>query len=263
MPLLISSVLFIDQFGVAVRFYPIYPISLYQKGADSLDIKGLLIDFGSTLAYLDDSKFRKYEAALVLAIKKFGYKSHLEDLSEILASVYRESSRGELKTPQEFWSQMLRKLGIPEKPKLADTLQEITDSYANKFWKLYDQVSETLTILQSKYRLALVSNCSVGTDKIIRSVGLADFFECITLSYQVGARKPDKRVYLEALKCLGLEANECVFVADEISDLEGAKEVGLKTILVLQGTNLFTEAKDLNFKPDFEIEKISEVTSIV
>jgi FMN phosphatase YigB (HAD superfamily) len=76
-------------------------------------------------------------------------------------------------------------------------------------------------------------------------------------------RKPDKRMYLEALKCLELEAQECVFVADEISDLEGARENGLKTMLVQQGHSTFQEAKDLNFKPDFQITQISELTKIL
>jgi len=98
--------------------------------------------------------------------------------------------------------------------------------------KLYGEVPETLTILREKYKLALVSNCAVRIDKLIHSLGLAGFFGCIILSYQVGVRKPDKRIYLEALRCLGLEAKECVFIAHEISDLEGAKEIGVKTILV-------------------------------
>jgi FMN phosphatase YigB (HAD superfamily) len=223
----------------------------------------MLIDFGSTLAFVDGTRSSEYEEELVSIIGKFGYERSLEDLSRILASVYRESSRGELKTRQEFWSQMLSRLKIPYESELINALEKIEDSYVNTFFKLCDHVLEILAILRSRYKLALVSNCSLGTDKIIQSLGLDKFFHCIILSYQVGVRKPDKRMYIEALRCLELEARECVFVADEISDLEGAKEVGLKTILVLQGDNLYTEAKDLNFKPDFKIERISDVISLV
>jgi putative hydrolase of the HAD superfamily len=85
---------------------------------------------------------------------------------------------------------------------------------------------------------------------------LAHFFRCIILSYQVGAREPNKPMHLEALKCLGQEARECVFVADEISDLEGARAVGLRTILVRQGVNRFEGAEDPDFKPDFECDRM-------
>ena len=76
-------------------------------------------------------------------------------------------------------------------------------------------------------------------------------------------RKPDRRIYLEALKRIRLKPDECVFVSDEISDLEGAREVGLKTILVHQGPNTLQKAKDPNFKPDFQCNHISEITGLL
>jgi len=228
-----------------------------------MTFKGVLIDFGGTLAYLDEVKNREYEAILVAKLKKLGYETSLEDLASVLASIYANSTKGELKTLQEFWGLVLKKLKIPEQEELIDILQDIRSDRSTTMYKLFDKVPATLSILQKKYKLALVSNCGVGTDKLIHSLGLADFFDCITLSYQVGVRKPDKRIYLEALRCLGFEANECVFVADEISDLEGAREIGLKTILVLQGHNTFQEARDLNFRPDFQINQVSEIMKIL
>jgi HAD superfamily hydrolase (TIGR01509 family) len=228
-----------------------------------LILKGVLIDFGDTLAYLDKIKERKYEAELVSELRKYGYERSLEALSAVLSSIYVNNTKGELKTPQEFWNLALKKLKIPERLELIDSLQLIRSSHEATMWKLYDGVSETLAMLREKYRLALVSNCAVGTDRLIRSLGLADFFVCIILSYQVGARKPDKRMYLEALGCLELEAKDCIFIADEISDLEGAKEIGLKTVLVGQDLTGLQNAKDASFKPDFQISRISEVTKIL
>jgi HAD superfamily hydrolase (TIGR01509 family) len=228
-----------------------------------MTFKGVLIDFGGILAYLDEAQSREYEEALVTALKKYGYETRPEELASVLSDVYLKSSGGELKSPQEFWNLTLARLKIPEQPGLTDVMQSVRNNHEIMMWKPYDKTLPTLSILQKKYRLALVSNCSPGTDGVIRSLGLAEFFDCITLSYQVGARKPDKRLYVEALRCLGLDADECVFVADEISDLEGARETGLKTILVLQGHSTFQEAKDLDFKPDFQITQISQVAKIL
>jgi len=228
-----------------------------------MTFKGVLIDFGGTLAYLDEVEVKEYEEALVAALKKYGYERRLEDVASVLADIYYKSSKGELKTSQDFWNLMLAKLKIPEQSGLTDIMQGVRNIHEARMYKMYDKIPQTLSMLQKKYKLALVSNCAVGTDKVIRFLGLSDFFNCIILSYQVGVRKPDKRLYLEALRCLGLEADECIFVADEISDLEGAGEVGLRTMLVLQGDNTFQEAKDLNFKPDFQITRISEVTKIL
>jgi putative hydrolase of the HAD superfamily len=226
-----------------------------------LHFKGVLIDFGGTLAYLDELENRRYEEALVLTLEKYGYKRGLKDISGVLASTYVSSTKGEQKTPHEFWSLVLRKLEVPARQDLTNELEAVRNRHLSSTWKLYDGVSAALATLRKKYRLALVSNCAEGTDRLINSLGLADFFSCIILSYQVGVRKPDKRIYLETLGCLKLEAHECIFVADEISDLEGAREIGLRTMLVRQGTDTFQGAKDVNFKPKFEISQISEITT--
>jgi HAD superfamily hydrolase (TIGR01549 family) len=228
-----------------------------------LTYKGVLVDFGDTVAYVDEVAFREYEKALVMVLKKYGYRRRLKDVASALASIYMKSTKGELKTPQEFWNLMLAKLKISKQSELPDILQAVRNNHEIMMWRLYDKVPATLSILHKKYKMALVSNCAVGTDKLINSLGLAVFFHCIILSYQIGVRKPDKRMYLEALRCLGLEANECVFIADEISDLEGAREIELKTILVRQGSSTFQDARDVNFKPDFQINHISEVTKIL
>jgi HAD superfamily hydrolase (TIGR01509 family) len=228
-----------------------------------LHFKGVLIDFGGTLAHIDELENRRYEEALASTLEEYGYKRHLKDLASVLASTYLSSTKGELETPQEFWSLVLRKLGIPVQQDLTGKLEAVRCSHMSAIWKLYDGVLAVLAILQKKYRLALVSNCAVGTDKLIGSLGLAGFFSCIVLSYQIRVRKPDKRMYLEALGCLELEAHECIFVADEISDLEGAREIGLGTMLVRQGLSTFQEARNMNFKPDFQVSQISEITKFL
>lgn len=196
-------------------------------------------------------------------MKKHGFESHPKKITSVLASIYVSSTKGELKTPQEFWSVVLRKLKISAQPLLTRELEAVRNSHISEVWKLYDGVLSVISGLQKKYRLALVSNCSPGTDKLIGSLGLANFFNCTILSYQVGARKPDRDMYCEALRCLELEARECIFVADEISDLEGARALGLSTMLVRQGLNTFNEAKNLKFKPDFQISQISEITKFL
>lgn len=100
----------------------------------------------------------------------------------------------------------------------------------------------------------------MSTRDEINNLGLTKFFEHMSLSYEVGVRKPDERIYLDTLKALNLEGHECIFIADEISDLEGARPLKMKTLLVRQGSSTHDEAKDPNFKPDLECRRISEIT---
>jgi len=217
-------------------------------GKDSMSLKGFRIDFGYTLAYIDEEEDAKYRKGLVSVLKKHGYNRSLDELSPLLDSAYRNSTRGEMKSVFEFWKLFLKSMDISQEPILIKELVECRERYLGKTIKLYDNAIPILSVLRRRYKLALVSNCAIGLSDVIRKLGLNHFFECIILSCEVGVRKPDTRIYLEALQRLKLESEECVFVADEISDLEGARKVGLKTFLVKQGPHTFHEAKDLDFK---------------
>jgi HAD superfamily hydrolase (TIGR01509 family) len=145
-------------------------------------------------------------------------------------------------------------------PNLIKNLEVMREQAISKLYRLYNRVIPTLSELHEKYRLALVSNCSMGTREEINSLGLTKFFEHMSLSYEVGVRKPDKRIYLDALNALAIKGQECIFIADEISDLEGAIPLKMKTLLVRQGSSTYSDAKDPNFKPDAECGRISEIT---
>jgi putative hydrolase of the HAD superfamily len=168
-----------------------------------------------------------------------------------------------MKNLPEFWSVFLEKLNIFDQRDLIDELTRARNRFFIPAVRLYDEVASTLSVLKKKYVLALVSNCGVGTIDVIKALGLAGFFEHIILSYEVKVRKPDKRIYVEALRRIGMKADECIFVADEISDLEGAKKLGIRTLLVRQGSDTLCEAEDPDLKPDFQCEHISEITEFL
>ena len=73
--------------------------------------KGVLIDFGDTLAYFDEVESTRYEEALVSKLWEYGCELHLKDLDAILADIYVSSTKGDLNAPQEFWGLVLGKLG--------------------------------------------------------------------------------------------------------------------------------------------------------
>ena len=71
-------------------------------------------------------------------------------------------------------------------------------------------------------RTALLSN----TDKLGND-DIADLFDTIVLSGQIGFGKPDIRIYLLTAERLGLTPEECVFVDDMMSNVHGAVRAGM------------------------------------
>jgi len=71
-------------------------------------------------------------------------------------------------------------------------------------------------------RTALLSNADrLGDDDV------ADLFDIVVLSGQVGFGKPDVRIYLLTAERLGLTPEQCVFVDDMVSNVRGAARAGM------------------------------------
>jgi putative hydrolase of the HAD superfamily len=228
-----------------------------------MNLKGILIDFGGTLAYVNPNTYNQYENMLVATLKKHGHSTCLEEVDSTLAKLYKRDTSGGFNDLEQYWETFLKEQGITAENKLERDLDAVRKHLWTKAFRLYDHVFLTLSSLREKYKLALVSNCSMGMRDAIDALDLTRFFEDLVLSYEVGVRKPEEQIYLAALKAVELKASECIFVADEISDLEGARAVGMMTLLVRQGTSTFCEVNNPCFKPDFECNHVSEIVQFL
>ena len=224
----------------------------------------MLLDLGDTLIYFDQFQYQTHKEALLALLWARGYTQiSYEELSSDIETAFRKSTKGEIHSTREFWEVILTHFGIRAPSSLVIEIEMFWNSQVLQQLKFYEKALSTLAYLHNHYQLALVSNCSVGMRGIIKSLGLNPFFNCITLSYEVGVRKPDPTIYLHALNCLELEADECIFIADQIHDLEGARAIGLKTVLIRQGENINLHSKEPTFKPDYEFMKISEIIRVL
>lgn len=107
----------------------------------------------------------------------------------------------------------------------------------NKSWMLaqpYEEVQEELKSLQAEYKLILVSNTdSFSINQVLDKFKLRDCFEHVFLSCEVGLIKTDVKFLKNVLKETKLTAEDCVLVGDSIlSDMEAAKEAGIKSVLL-------------------------------
>ncbi|MEK6905802.1 MAG: HAD family hydrolase [Nanoarchaeota archaeon] len=107
----------------------------------------------------------------------------------------------------------------------------------NKSWMLakpYEEVQEELKNLKKDYTLILVSNTdNFSINQVLDKFQLREYFDHIFLSYDVGLIKTDKKFLKKVLKETKLAAEECIFVGDSIlSDMEAAKEAGIKGVLI-------------------------------
>jgi epoxide hydrolase-like predicted phosphatase len=77
-------------------------------------------------------------------------------------------------------------------------------------------------------RTGLLSN-SWGTRRYPRQL-LTELFDAVTISGEVGLRKPSTEIYALAAERIGVPPSECVFVDDLPFNLEPAAELGMATV---------------------------------
>jgi putative hydrolase of the HAD superfamily len=92
-------------------------------------------------------------------------------------------------------------------------------------------------------KTALLSN-SWGTSGYPRE-RLAELFNAVIISGEVGLRKPDPAIYELAVDRLGVPAERCVFVDDYPGHLEPAADAGMTTVLHISPEQTLARLSDL------------------
>jgi len=133
------------------------------------------------------------------------------------------------------------------------------DTQFHTFSKRFDHVIETMDFLKSEnVRLACVTN---GRDFFqrnkIEALGLANYFDVIVTSGELGVKKPNPLIFNTALEQLGAQAKECIFIGDSLTaDMLPAKQLGMKTVWV-------NRVNPIRSKPDYVDAKLESYSQFV
>jgi len=99
--------------------------------------------------------------------------------------------------------------------------------------------SGLLERLAQSFRLVLISNFDHArtAHTIMRRDGLAEVFDSVVISEEVGVCKPAAEIFTEACRRLEVDAGRCLHVGDSWqADVEGAHAAGLEALWVDAGS---------------------------
>ncbi|XP_072977750.1 uncharacterized protein [Typha angustifolia] len=96
-------------------------------------------------------------------------------------------------------------------------------------WHLPARAYEAMRILKDAgVKLAVVSNFDTRLRKLLKDLKVAELFDAIVISSEVGYEKPAAEIFKIALDQIGVEAGKAVHVGDEEkADKTGANTIGL------------------------------------
>jgi len=117
--------------------------------------------------------------------------------------------------------------------------------------------------------VGLLSNCSAEVPPLWPTAGVADLFDHLVFSCDVGAMKPHPSVYEAAYTSLGVDPRRCMFVGDGgARELTGASAVGMEAVLLRVPGEEHTwfdsfYRKDALEWPGTVVASLSELTNLI
>jgi REG-2-like HAD superfamily hydrolase len=99
---------------------------------------------------------------------------------------------------------------------------------------LFPDVLPTLSKLSEQDAiLGIVSNWDHTLHTVLENLAIEDRFEFVIASLEFGYEKPDFRIFQEALRIAGVDADEALHVGDSLEDdFLGARSAGIDALLI-------------------------------
>jgi HAD superfamily hydrolase (TIGR01509 family) len=169
----------------------------------------------------------------------------VDKMREALYSKFNDQVDLGIYTHDDLWINILETLHLP-----SDQKKELEEFFFHDF--LIDkQVLEDVNQYHQTYKTALLTNYSdILRSMLATSWQVDGAFDEIIISSEIHMLKPHPEIYVHTLTRLGCHADQAIFIDDRVSNLEGAKKVGLHTVQ-------FLNRQDMNRK----IRKIIEPQS--
>jgi putative hydrolase of the HAD superfamily len=171
-----------------------------------------------------------------------GHRAELPVMAGIPAdAMYTQFARlasaltvGELSMAGAF-EQILRACGVEPAPDLVRALTDRSRELVLAAGRLYDDVMPFLRMLRSLgVKTAIVSNCDENTRELLVELGVAALTDALVLSFEVGAAKPDAKIYRTALDQLGVAADDTVFIDDNADFCAAAAALGISAVQIVR-----------------------------
>ena len=238
---------------------------------DVAQIKFVIFDVGQTLLFLTPSS----EEVLLARCQQLAIDVELEDLKRgckvgelWVAQTIMQEQRGAPKmSDEEFdmkWEYVVLEEALRDRKEdiedLVKRLRSINGPAQN--WSAPPETYTVLDKLQAEgLPLGIVSNFPKTLPNLCRQVGIADYFDFIIASEEVGISKPDPRILRMALQRAQVKPNEAVYVGDHPFDILCAKKVPMPIIWFNKDDDPLPDG--FAFYPDLQIGNLLELTEVI
>jgi putative hydrolase of the HAD superfamily len=205
-------------------------------------IEVIFFDLGNVIL-----PFNNYQIAEKLC--RFSQKEEFREPEKIFSylfdlenGVINDFDRGRV-SPSEFFQSIKEYLG------LSIAFEKFIPIWTDIFTE-DREVSEIIRSLKGKWRLGLLSNTDpLHFHYIVSTFPIVSALEKWILSYEVGFKKPDARIFQRAMEWASVEPEKILFIDDTKGHVEAAASLGIQGIHFRSGEQLRGEL-NLKLNPD-------------
>lgn len=181
-----------------------------------MKIRAVLFDFGGVIAE------EGFQEGLYAIAAKFGLdkKRFFQLASE---AVYDSGYVTGIGSEKDYWNEVRKHSGIMASD--AELQQEILSRFVPREWML----EIVRGIRRQGLKTAILSDQSDWLDQLEARHHFFQYFDAVFNSYHLGKTKRDPTIFNDVLEALKVNAEETLFVDDNINHIDRATAAGLQT----------------------------------
>ena len=159
----------------------------------------------------------------------------LRAAKEAAANIYLDES---LLLPDETWEfaarrnyflDLAKRLNWTLTDREADVLaRDMTENDSR--YDFYDDSRQALLELREMAPLGLLSDAMPSIKRVFENAGLLELFDSVVISCDVGATKPDEKMYRAITGKLDADPAACLFCDDRLNNIEGSEKFGMRSV---------------------------------
>jgi putative hydrolase of the HAD superfamily len=235
----------------------------------------VLFDLGNTLLYFDgiwDQVIPEMDAALFHSLQASGYRLDEQDFMNQFERRFTEYDAQKSGEFREFSTAFILRGLLDEMgySKIPDAVvhKALREMYAvsESHWIPEIDALPTLQDLRSRgYKMGIISNAGDDQDvqTLIDKAGIRAYFDTILVSAALGIRKPNPRIFHQALQHWGAAPEKAVMIGDTLgADILGAKNAGIYSIWITGRASPNQPHQDLII-PDATVDSLSALLDIL
>lgn len=187
-----------------------------------IEIHGIIFDLGGVLIPIDE-----FLLAFFARLTRIAPGRSKEQLKRLINHEEGRSEEGK-ETGTQFWNRVILELNLRAGQR--KDFEKLWSQLFEKYAKVDREVLLIAKRLKKKHKIGIISNTTDDHAAIMKKMRLFEYFDVVILSNEIGARKPQVKIFKRAAKEINIRPRNLLFIDDGKKNVEAARRAGFQAL---------------------------------